>query len=146
MYLRFENDRDTGSKIVDWQLNIIDYIVDQLKDVPHGVPIIFTKKDIYDNVCPERETWCPFGSRTFWTIPDMLELCGYKVNSGWMYTMDTFGYFAAKKIKQCSKRPAAYGRGSFLLLDKIDEVRYTISVEEYLDVRVKSVYAFLRVN
>lgn len=45
-----------------------------------------------------------------------------------------------------SKRPAAYGRGSFLLLDKIDEVCYTVGVVEYLDVRVKSVYAFLRVN
>lgn len=65
--------------------------------VPHGVPIIFTQKDIYDNVCPECETWCPFGSRTFWPIPDMLELRGIKVNSGWMYTMDTLGYFAVKK-------------------------------------------------
>ena len=27
----------------------------------------------------------------------MLELRGIKVNSGWMYTMDTFGYFAVKK-------------------------------------------------
>lgn len=27
----------------------------------------------------------------------MLELCGIKVNSGWMHTMDTLGYFAAKK-------------------------------------------------
>lgn len=65
--------------------------------VLHGVPIIFTKKDIYDNVCPECETWCPFGSRTFWPIPDMLELRGIKVNSGWMYTMDTLGYFVVKK-------------------------------------------------
>lgn len=46
----------------------------------------------------------------------------------------------------CSKRPAAYGRGSFLLLDKIDEVCYTINVVKHLDVRVKSAYAFFRVN
>ena len=46
----------------------------------------------------------------------------------------------------CSKRPAAYGRGSFLLLDKIDKVCYTIGIVEYLDVRVKYAYAFLRVN
>lgn len=97
MYSWFENDRDTGSKIVDWQLKVIDYIIGQLKDVSRYVPIIFTKKDIYDNVCPECETWCPFGSRTFWPIPDMLELCGIKVNSGWMYTMDTLGYFVAMK-------------------------------------------------
>lgn len=45
-----------------------------------------------------------------------------------------------------SKRPAAYGRGSFLLLDKIDEVYYTVDVVKYLDARVKSAYAFLRVN
>lgn len=44
------------------------------------------------------------------------------------------------------KRPAAYGRGSFLLLDKIDEICYTIDVVEYLDVRAKYAYAFLRVN
>lgn len=97
MYTLFENDRDIYSKIVGWQLDVINYIIEQLKDVPHGVPIIFTKKDIYDNVCPECETWCPFGSRTFWTIPDMLELYGIKVNSGWMYTMDTLGYFVAMK-------------------------------------------------
>lgn len=100
MYPRFENDRDTYSKIVDWQFEVINYIIGQLKDVPSGVPIIFTKKDIYDNVCPECETWCPFGSRTFWPIPDMLELRGIKVNSGWMYTMDTLGYFTA--MKGCS--------------------------------------------
>lgn len=46
----------------------------------------------------------------------------------------------------CSKRPAAYGRGSFLLLDKIDEVCYIVDVAEYLDVRMKCAYAFLRVN
>ncbi len=46
----------------------------------------------------------------------------------------------------CSKRPAAYGRGSFLLLDKIDEICYVIDVVEYLDVRVKYAYAFLRVK
>lgn len=97
MYPRFENNMDTYSKIVDWQLEVINYIIGQLKDVPHGAPIIFTKKDIYDNVCPECETWCPFGSRTFWPIPDMLELCGIKVNSSWMYTMDILGYFAAMK-------------------------------------------------
>lgn len=97
MHSWFENDRDIGSKIIDWQLDVIDYITGQLKDVPHGVPIIFTKKDIYDNVCPECETWCPFGSRTFWPIPDMLELCGIKVNSCWMHTMDILGYFVAKK-------------------------------------------------
>lgn len=45
-----------------------------------------------------------------------------------------------------SKRPAAYGRGSFLLLDKIDKVCYIVDVVKYLDVRAKSVYAFLRVN
>lgn len=34
-----------------------------------------------------------------------------------------------KKIKQCVvKRPAAYSRGSFLLLDKINKVCYTIGV------------------
>lgn len=97
MHSWFENNRDTGSKIVDWQLEVINYIIGQLKEVPHGIPIIFTKKDIYDNVCPECETWCPFGSRTFWPMPDMLELCGIKVNSGWMYTMGTLGYFAAMK-------------------------------------------------
>lgn len=97
MHSWFKNDRDTGSKIVDWQLEVINYIIGQLKDVPSGVPIIFTKKDIYNNVCPECETWCPFGSRTFWPIPDMLELYGIKINSGWMHTMDIFGYFAAKK-------------------------------------------------
>lgn len=46
----------------------------------------------------------------------------------------------------CSKRPAAYDRGSFLLLGKIDEVCYAMGVVEYFDVRVKFVYAFLRVN
>ncbi len=96
-YPWFENDRDTGSKIVDWQFKVIDYIIGQLKDVPRGVSIIFTEKDIYDNVCPEREIWSSFGSRTFWPISGMLELCGIKVNSGWMYTMDTLGYFTAKK-------------------------------------------------
>ena len=44
MYSWFENDRDTCSKIVDWQFKVIDYVIDQLKDVPHGIPIIFTKK------------------------------------------------------------------------------------------------------
>ena len=44
------------------------------------------------------------------------------------------------------KRPAAYGRGSFLLLDKIDKVCYTVDVVEYLNVRAKSAYAFLRIN
>ena len=46
----------------------------------------------------------------------------------------------------CSKRPAAYGRGSFLLLDKINEVCYTVDVVKYFDVRVKFAYAFLRIN
>lgn len=48
-------------------------------------------------------------------------------------------------IRVCSKRPAAYGRGSFLF-DKIDEVCYTISVTKRFDIRVKCAYAFLRVN
>lgn len=55
--------------------------------------------------------------------------------------------YANNEVHTCVvKRPAAYGRGSFLLLDKIDEVCYTISIVEYFDVRVKCAYAFLRVN
>lgn len=33
----------------------------------------------------------------FWPIPDMLALCGIKVNSNWKSTMDTWGYFVAMK-------------------------------------------------
>ena len=29
MHLWFENDRDTDSKIIDWQFKVIDYIVNQ---------------------------------------------------------------------------------------------------------------------
>nr|DAW77139.1 MAG TPA: hypothetical protein [Caudoviricetes sp.] len=32
------------------------------------------------------------------------------------------------------------------MLDKMDEVCYTVNVVEYLNVRAKSAYAFLRVN
>nr|DAG95902.1 MAG TPA: hypothetical protein [Herelleviridae sp.] len=45
-----------------------------------------------------------------------------------------------------SKRPAAYGRGSFLLLDKINKVCYTVGAAKHFDVRVKLAYTFLRVN
>ena len=58
----------------------------------------------------------------------------------------TGNIYKDRKIKQCGKRPTAYGRGSFLLFDKIYEVCYTMGMVKYLDVRVKCVYAFLRVN
>ena len=46
----------------------------------------------------------------------------------------------------CSKRPAAYGRGSFLLFDKIDEVCYNIGAAKHFNVRVRCAYTFLRAN
>ena len=83
--------------MIDWQFKIMDYITDQLENVPNETFILFTKEELYKNVCPNDICWAPFGTSHFWPIPELLELCGIKVNSGWKYTMETFGYFAARK-------------------------------------------------
>lgn len=88
--------KDNGP-MIDWQFKIMDYVYDMLETVPYGTAIIVSKEELHKHVCPEREVWCPLGSRHFWPIPDMLELCGIKVNSNWKYTMDTWGYFVAMK-------------------------------------------------
>lgn len=88
--------KDDGP-MIDWQFKIMDYVYDMLETVPYGTAAIISKEELHKHVCPEREVQCPFGSRRFWPIPDMLELCGIKVNSNWKYTMDTWGYFVAMK-------------------------------------------------
>lgn len=96
MYPLFSDTRGKDA-MIDWQFKIMDYVYDMLETVPYGTVIIVSKEELHKHVCPEREVWCPLGSRHFWPIPDMLELCGIKVNSNWKYTMDTWGYFVAMK-------------------------------------------------
>ena len=96
MYPLFSDTRGKDA-MIDWQFKIMDYVTNQLENVSNGAAVIFTKEELHKHICPEREIWCPFGSRCFWPIPEMLELCGIKVNSNWKSTMDTWGYFVAMK-------------------------------------------------
>lgn len=84
--------------MIDWQFKIMDYITDQLENAPNGAAIIITTEELYKNVCPNDICWAPFGTRHFWPIPELLELCGINVNSDWKNTMDGYdGYFIARK-------------------------------------------------
>lgn len=38
--------------MIDWQFKIMDYITDQLENVPNETFILFTKEELYKNVCP----------------------------------------------------------------------------------------------
>lgn len=91
---------DTRGKdaMIDWQFKIMDYITDQLENVPNETFILFTKEELHKNVCPNDICWAPFGSRHFWPVRSMLKLIGININSDWENTMDGHdGYFIVRK-------------------------------------------------
>lgn len=84
--------------MIDWQFKIMDYVTDQLENVPNETFILFTKEELYKNVCPNDICWVPFGSRHFWPVRSMLKLIGININSDWKNTIDGHdGYFIARK-------------------------------------------------
>ena len=97
MYPLFSDTRGTNA-MIDWQLKIMDYITDQLENVPNGAAIIITTEELYKNVCPNDICWAPFGIRHFWPVRSMLKLIGININSDWENTMDGHdGYFIVRK-------------------------------------------------
>ena len=97
MYPLFSDTRGVDT-VIDWQLKIMDYITDQLENVPCGTAIIFTKEELHKNVCPDAICWAPCGIRHFWIVRSLLKLVGININSDWENTMsDEDGYFMARK-------------------------------------------------
>lgn len=97
MYPLFSDTRGKDA-MIDWQSKIMDYITDQLENVPNGAAVTFTKEELHKNVCPNDICWAPFGSRHFWPVRSMLKLIGININSDWENTMDGHdGYFIVKK-------------------------------------------------
>lgn len=61
--------------MIDWQFKIMDYVYDMLESLPYGTAAIISKEELHKHVCPEREIWCPLGSRhylTYKTFTDAL--------------------------------------------------------------------------
>lgn len=111
-------------KLEEWQYKLFDYIYKEFEGAPRGFCCMFSVEEIYEDI---GISWPYIRSALSCAIKN-LEQYGIHIYDNYCDTI-TRGYFLAKKIKQCVvKRPAAYCRGSFLLLGKIDEVCYTISV------------------
>ena len=110
-------------KIEEYRYKLFDYIYKEFEGAPRGFCCMFSVEEIYEDI---GISWPYIRSALSCAIKN-LEQCGIHIYDNYCDTI-TRGYFLAKKIKQCGKRPAAYGRGSFLLLDKINEVCYTVGV------------------
>ena len=116
-------------KLEEWRYKLFDYIYEEFEGAPRGFCCMFSVEEIYEDI---GISW-PYIRSALSCVIKNLEECGIHIYDNYCDTI-TKGYFLAKKIKQCiCKRPAAYGRRSFFLLDKLGEVWYTIDVLLYSD-------------